>query len=186
MSSSNLVRWGGLAAVLGGVMWVIKGGVIILGGPDPNLFILAQPFFALGLLGLYARLAGHGGWPRKVGGLLAYVALALSTVNAPYSLFAEDGPQTPFPFNATYFAASLAIFMGLVLVGAATLRTGTLPPRWRILPLVIGLSALLPIWVLALVHLELPVVLLGLGWMLLGYLLWSGRSDPVRRTAPVS
>ena len=117
--------------------------------------------------------------------MLAYVALALAAVNAPYSLLAEDGPQTPFPFNATYFAASLAIFVGLVLLGVATLRTGTLPAHWKILPLVIGLSALLPIWVLALVHLELPVILLGLGWMLLGYLLWSERSDPIRRTAPV-
>ena len=113
-------------------------------------------------------------------------AVALSAVNAPYSLFfAQDGLQTPFPFNATSFAGSLAIFVGLTLLGIATLRAGILPPRWRILPLAIGLSALLPVWVLALIHLELPVVLLGLGLMLLGYVLWSVGSDPVLRTAPV-
>ncbi len=182
--SSDLARWGGVAAMLGGAFWIIKGGLIMLGGPDPDLFVPAQLLFALGLLGLRARLAGNGGWPERAGGMLAYAAVALSAVNAPYSIFLdEDGPQTPFPFNVTYLAASLAIFVGLVLLGISVLRTGTLPPGWRLLPLAIGVSALLPVWVLALVHLELPVVLLGLGWVLLGYALWSMERDPVRRTA---
>jgi hypothetical protein len=55
-------------------------------------------------------------------------AVALSAVNAPYSLFfAEDGPQTPFPFNATYLAGSLAIFVGLTFLGITIRRTGVLP-----------------------------------------------------------
>jgi hypothetical protein len=166
----KLTRWSGPAAMLGGALWVVKGGVIMLGAPDPDLLIPAELFFALGLLGLHAPLAGRGGGPAKIGGLLAYFALAPSAVNAPYSMFfAEDGPRTPFPFNVTYFAASVAIFVGLVLLGLAVWRTGLLPPRWRVLPLALGLSGLLPVWALALVHLELPVVLLGLGWMLLGY-----------------
>ena len=69
------------------------------------------------------------------------------------------------------------------MLGLAVMRTGLLPPRWRVLPLVLGLSALLPVWVLALVHLELPVVLLGFGWMLLGYALWVDRSEMARRSA---
>ena len=101
-ASWNVIRLSGLAALLGGAMWVVKGGVIMLGGADPDLFIPAQFFFALGLLGLHTRLAGRGGWPGRVGGFLAYAAVALSAVNAPYSLFfAEDGPQTPFPYSAT-------------------------------------------------------------------------------------
>lgn len=185
MSSSDLIRWGGLAAVVGGVMWVIKGGLIMLGGPDLDLLIPAQPFFAVALVTLHAHLGGHDGRLGRIGGLLAYLAVAMSAINAPYSLFfAEDGPQTPFPFNVTYFAASLAIFVGLVLLGIAALRAGILSPRWRVLPLVIGLLALLPVWVLAFVHLELPVVVLGLAWVLLGYALWLEKSEPFGRTAP--
>ena len=41
----------------------------------------------------------------------------------------------------------------------------------------LGASARLPVRALALVHLEFPVVLLGLGWMLLGYALWMDRSE---------
>ena len=82
-SSSGVIRLGGLAALVGGAMWVVKGGVFMLGGPD--LFIPAQFFFALGLLGLHARLAGRGGLPGRVGGFLAYAAVALSAVNATYT-----------------------------------------------------------------------------------------------------
>ena len=94
-----------------------------------------------------------------MGGLLACVAVALSVVNAPYSLFfAEDGLRTPFPCNVTYFVGTLAVFVGLVLLGIAALQTEVLPSRWKLLPLV---------------HLELPVVALGLAWILLGCVPWS-------------
>jgi hypothetical protein len=173
-----------LAAVLGGAFWVVKGSVVMLGSPEPDLFVVAQLFFAIGLLGLHARLGDSGGSPGRIGGVLAYVAVVLSAINMPYSLFfAEDGPETPFPFNFTYLVAALAIFVGLVFLGIAIWREKALPSHWRFLPLGIGLPALLPVWVLALIHLELPVVVLGLAWMLLGYILWAKRDEPVRWTA---
>ncbi len=187
MPSPSLIRVGGIAAMLGGAMWIVKGSLIMLGAPDPDLFIPAQLFFALGLLGLHTQLAERGGRLGRIGGFLAYVAVALSMFNVPYSVFfAEDGPQTPFPFNVTYLLAGLAIFVGLVFLGIATLRAGALPGWWLTLPLIVGLSALLPVWALALVHLKLPILALGLAWMLLGYVLWSRRDEPVRRPTPVS
>ena len=185
-SSSSIVRWSALAAMLGGLLWVVKGGVIMLGGSDPDLFIPAQFFFGVALIGLHTCLAGRGGLLGRVGGFLAYIAVLLSFVNALYSVFfAEDGPQTPFPFNATYAIAGLAIFVGLVLLGLATLRVDILPRRWRVLPLAIGLLALLPVWVLAFIHLELPVVVLGFAWVLLGYVLWSSMGETVGETSRV-
>ncbi len=184
--SSSWTRWSGLVAILGGAMWVVKGGLIMLGGPDPDLFIPAQLFFALGLLGLHTQLAGRGGRLGRIGGVLAYAAVALSTVNTAYStLFAEDGPQTPFPFNITYGAAALAIFIGLVLLGIAALRTNVLPGHWRNLPLIVGLAGLLPVWVLAFIHLEVPVVVLGVGWMLVGYVLWAEKGEGLQEPARV-
>ncbi len=177
------IRLGGLAAMVGGAMWVAKGGLVILGILDlGELLIVAELFFAVRLVGLHARLEGRGGRTGSVGGLLTCAAVALSVVNAPYSLFlAEDGPRTPFPFNVTYFVGTLAVFVGLVLLGIAASRTEALPPRWKLLPLVVGLSALFPVWVLTFVHLELPVVALGLAWISLGYVLWSsapGKDGP--------
>ena len=68
MSTSLLPRWGGLAAMLGGVMWVFKGGAIILTGEQPPVvFEAALPLFAAGLVGLHARLGGAvGAWERGV------------------------------------------------------------------------------------------------------------------------
>lgn len=68
MTSPSLIRLGGVAAMLGGAMWVVKGGLIMLGGPDSYLFIPAQLFFALGLLGLHTRLAERGGRLGRIGG----------------------------------------------------------------------------------------------------------------------
>ena len=186
MTSPSLIRVGGVAAMLGGAMWIMKGSLIMLGGPDPELFIPAQLFFALDLLGLHTQLAESGGRLGRIGGFLAYVAVALSIVNVPYSVFfAEDGPQTPFPFNVTYLLAGLAIFVGLVFLGIATLRAGALPGWWRTLPLIVGLSALLPVWTLAFIHLEVPVVVLGVAWMSIGYVLWSEKSASARQPAGV-
>ncbi len=184
---SVLVRWGGIATMLGGVMWVAKGSLIMLGIMDlGELLIVAQLFFAAGLIALHSRLGGRGGLPGRIGGLLAYAAAALSVVNVPHSVFAEDGPQNPFPFNVTYAMAALALFLGLVFLGVAALRAGTLPRRWRALPLAIGVSALLPVWVLAFVHLEIPIVVLGLAWSLLGYVIWAEAGMPARRPSRAS
>ncbi len=115
------IRLGGLAATVGGAMWVAKGGLIMQGIVDlGELLIVAELFFAVGLAGLHARLEGQSGRMESVGGLPACAAVALSVVNAPCSMFfAEDGPQTPFSFNVTYLVGALALFVGLVLLGIA-------------------------------------------------------------------
>jgi hypothetical protein len=78
MSSSGIVQWGGLAAITGGVLWVVKGvGILLTGEQLPLVFEAAMLLFALGLLGLHARLDGRassfgkGGCPGglRIGGL---------------------------------------------------------------------------------------------------------------------
>jgi hypothetical protein len=182
-----MLRLSGLAAMLGGAVWVTKGGLIIVGIADlGNFLIVAELFFAVALIGLHFRLGESAGWTGRVGGFLAYVAAALSAVNAPIAaFFAGAGPRTPFPFNVTFAAASLSIVVGLMLLGFAALREEILPPIWQALPLIAGLSALLPVWILAFLHIELPILVIGLSWMLLGYVLWSDDSEPSWQTGRV-
>ncbi|MDQ3303746.1 MAG: hypothetical protein ACR2HO_12595 [Rubrobacteraceae bacterium] len=158
-------------------------GIVDLG----DLLIAAELFFAVALVALYLHLGDRDGRLGRIGGLLAYLAVALSAANAPYSLFfAEKAPQTPFPFNITILTASLAIFLGLMLLGIVTSRAGILSAHWRILPLMIRLLALLPVWILALVYVELPVVVLGFAWVLLGYLLWAEADASTRQRSRVN
>jgi len=45
-----MVRLGGVAALLSGVAWTVKGGVILAGGDQPPLLFEAAPgLFGLGL-----------------------------------------------------------------------------------------------------------------------------------------
>src|SRR5918998_573554 len=58
MTSSNVVRWGGMAAILGGVLLVAKGLAIIFSDADPSFVPPATLLFALGMVGP-ARPAGR-------------------------------------------------------------------------------------------------------------------------------
>ncbi len=145
-------------------MWVVKGGAILLTGKQPLVvFEAALPLFATGLLGLHARLDGRGGTLGKAGVLVAYAAL----VSAAIILVT---PLAPF-----YAVAGFGPFLGLVLLGSATLQAKVFPPPWSALPLTMGLGG--PILILAggglaLISerlLEIPIMLVGLAWMLLGY-----------------
>ena len=114
MASSALIRLGGVAAMAGGSMWVVKGGGILLTGQQPPVvFETAMPLFAVGLLGLHARLDGRGGPLGKAGVLVAYIALA----SAAIVLIA---PLAPF-----LAVAGFGPFLGLVLLGSATLKPGS-------------------------------------------------------------
>jgi hypothetical protein len=164
MASSTLIRLGGLAAMVGGLMWVIKGRTILLTGQQPPVvFEAAMILFAVGLLGLHARLDGRGGSLGKARVLVTYAALA----SAAIVLMA---PLSPF-----FAVAGFGTFLGLVLLGSAALQARVFPPPWSALPLVMGLGSPLLILVgggLAPISerlLEIPIVMVGLAWMLLGY-----------------
>ncbi len=75
--------------------------------------------------------------------------------------------------------------LGLLLLGVATLRAAVLPSPWRTLPLAIFLldipfsylGLLFPERIGVIVLLYIQQALLGLGWGLLGYALWSGMGE---------
>jgi hypothetical protein len=164
MASSALIRIGGLAAMVGGLMWIVKGGSILITGQQPPVvFEAALPLFAVGLLGLHARLEGRGGPLGKAGVLVAYAALAAVAL------------VLVAPLPPLYAVAGFGPFLGLVLMGSATLQARIFPPPWSALPLAMGLGGPLLILAgggLALINerlLEIPIVLVGLAWMLLGY-----------------
>jgi hypothetical protein len=164
MASSALIRLGGLATVVGGLLWVVKGGAILLTGQQPPVvFEAAMPLFAVGLVGLHARLDGRGGSLGRAGVLVAYAALA----SAAIVLMA---PLAPF-----YAVAGFGPFLGLVLLGSATLQARVFPSPWSVLPLAMGLGGPFLILAgggLAMISerlLEIPIVMVGLAWILLGY-----------------
>ena len=166
---------GGAAAGAGGLMWVVKGGVILSGGSQlPILFEVAPFFFGVGLIGMHASLVGGSTPLAKVGVVLAYVALPLAVGNVIIESLSAD----------SFFPADLAVLGSLVLLGLAFDRADLVQYRWRRWPLGLGL-AFAPALVIGVVlesfderYLEVPLVLLGLVWMSLGYLILTERRRP--------
>ena len=173
-----LIRWAGFAAALGGALWAAKGIAILATGDQPeHIFEAAPLFFALGLVGLHARVKGRGGGPARVGGALAWVGLALALLSAGLYLTTTD--DEVFPLSAAIPLTALSILASLVLLGLAVRRTEALAGRWRSLPLSMGAAALPLMMVGGMLEtlnerlLEIPIVLLGLAWITLGYAIWS-------------
>jgi hypothetical protein len=187
--SSSLIRWSGVTALLGGLFLLAKGVVIILSDADPSFVPPATFLFALGMVGFHALLQGRGGVLGGIGVVLAWVAVAASVVNLiglTLSVPAPGDPDAPVLLEITYMVAFLSILVGLLLLGIAVLRAEALPPRWRAVPLIVGILWF-PLQGIGFVISDgVGLILGGLAWMFLGYVLWSEKGETARRSARVS
>ena len=181
--SSNLIRWGGLAAMLSGALLAVKGVVILVSDADPSLVPPATLLFAVGMVGLHARLAGRGGLLGTIGLLLAWVAIGASAINLIAQLLGLTPARAPLPtlFQVTYMVAFLAILISLLALGIATLRAEVLSPPWRAVPLAVGVLWF-PLQAVGFVAPDgVEIILTALAWTLLGYVLWSGNGAPAEQ-----
>ncbi len=194
MSSSSFIRWGGAAAILGGILWIVPA-IITAFKPrgciglecdvsamrdtsDVALFLLlALLLSAGGLAGVAIRAWNTGRFGRlaKVGVVLYGVGIGLFILGTVLTAISEA-------FWVLMLPAGLALIVGLVLTGIAVFRTGVLP-RWVAALLIVGSLAMLGFNdQTAEVLMAIPF---GLAWIAVGYALWSDRSTQVRRTIPV-
>ena len=182
MTRLAVARWGAGAAVVAGSFWIVKAASILLTGDQPPLvFELAFVLFPVALIGLYAASGRRGGRLATCGLALAIIAGVSAVVTGLGALLGPDD-WTPRGDTVTVLTpfialAGLGTFVALLLLGLALRRTTALPARWRTLPLALAVSAL-PLMViggaLAAVNerlLEVPLLLLGVGWIALGAVL---------------
>ena len=200
MASSRLIRWSGLAAMLGGLLWMVLGALAHMAEATKVLGLTEAAYgrmntaslllLAAGLAGLYARQAGRFGRLGVAGFVLASIGLALMVLGNVIEswisdLIFADVPLGEFKPGAhagwgIFLIGLCVLAVGLVLVGIATIQAKALP-RWsRVLPLVLGLllaSGLLVALSIGEWGLWLIVLSLGPGWMLLGYVVWSDQAE---------
>jgi hypothetical protein len=175
MSSSDLVRWGGLAAMLAGVAFIVDI-LFVLTVPEANwtnaVYIVAALLLIGGMVGLhalqkdnYGRIGRGGFWTVVVASLAQVVGLIV------FLLGSEALNWLVFPVGF------LAVPVGLILYGAATLQAKVLP-RWCGL----GLIIISPITV---VLGDYGGIVFGLLWVALGYVLWSWRGTAAEQPSRV-
>ncbi len=208
-ASSSLIRWSGPAAMLGGAFWAPYGIFTMLNpwGTDvvyrddvgysvitnTPLFVayslsgsLAVLLTSLGMIGVLARLGVSGGPIGRTALILTYVALALSILSLTGVIVLFD----PL-FTTGRIFGSLALGTATFLVGVET-RRGHTASGWTVALLTLGLAGifLLPLWPLVYALQWVPegagavfIALFGLGWLAVGFALWSKRGEPVREIA---
>lgn len=177
----------GLAAIVGGLFWAVKAGAILLLNYQPPLiFEVAQILFVVGLIGLYIRLEGRSGRVGKAGVFIALLALAArlgATVYEflPGAVISTD-EQFIFPYSLFVFLGGVGSFIGLILLGVASIQAKMMPSPWNAVPLIAGLLSL-PIAMTGLLHIEVPILLIGLAWIGVGYTIWRSAGIEARVTA---
>ena len=193
MASSDLIRWGGIAGVVAGVMYILTGFVNLF-APQSPVFVsfsdyLIEILFVVGLLGTLAAIVGlhylqRGRYGRTgvAGSLTAFIGYALLLVAATVTILAgQEALDAVFPIG------SLAALVGVVLLGSASLRARVLP-RWCGLVLIAGYPLTV---VVDIATGGAGGIVMGIVWALVGYALLSNSSSssssaPAQQTARVS
>ena len=170
--------------MVAGMLLAAKGAAIILSDADPSFVPPATLLFSLGMVGLHARLRGGGGSLGTAGVVLAWVALAASLVNLialALSIPAPADPDAPALLGVTYMVAFLGILIGLLVLGIAALRARAVPAPWHAAPLLVGVLWFPLQGVGYAISDGVGLVLGGLAWVPLGYVLWSRSAAPIQQ-----
>lgn len=189
--SSKHIRWGGLAAMAGGVLFValFAAGLLVeskvLGGAffesHWGYHMLNAPvntLLAVGVLGLYLWQREDFGKLGKAGFYLAFGGFALTALGGlaiiAVELAVAEGATPEWLDGVTHMLAMLLFVVGSIIFGAATYRAKVLPREGAFL-LVVG-----PLLFMGMLFggvegwpIMLPAVLFGGGWAWLGYTLRS-------------
>ncbi len=180
MSAARFIRWSGLVAILGGLLWIVvwavEGSLPVAppgghrtGFESFNLWSgVALLLMLVGLAGAYLRQIRQMEWIGHIGFALPWIGAALMGGGRLGQALNIGGVWMLVILGA------FALTIGTILFGIATLRA-------RVLPLSCGVLLILAALMLFVTDpenrrafLALPF---GIAWAWLGYALWSGSGE---------
>lgn len=198
MSSLNLIRLAGLAAVVSGVASVI-GDLLSLGVDLESaesaatvsyffvflLYLLGTVLLLLGLVGIYASQSEAAGILGLVGFLAAFSGTALVSGTIWFELFITPSLAAEAPELAEaelglagFILSFLLAIIGWLLFGVATLRAHVYP-RWAAVLLIVGA-------IVSFAPVPLAGTVLSVAVVSLGFILFTGRNASVEEPSRVS
>ena len=205
--SSNLIRWSGLLALLGGVLWTAtwilvaftaEGTGDVFGFSERGWRTLllnpAMLFFMAGLVGFHAKQTGRSESIGKSGFVICLLGLGTMLLGNIIEFWVSElFYGTQFPGWAMMGVGFLLLPIGLLLFGIGTLKARVFSGWRRAVPFGFGLIlALLILSGVALILLSgsrsqegfLRAVLssIAAGWAVLGYAIWSDKDKGASRS----
>ncbi len=172
MAESDLIRWGGLAAMGGGVLLIVYNLLAFALGirveessPLDILVILGYVLEVVGLAGFHTLQGrnygsiGRAGLYTSIGAILIFAFLLAADL-----LGGAEG------LGWLSSVGEFGLLVGLMLYGAATLEARVLPRWCGVLFIILWPGALL---LGSLLLGQSGLILSGLVWLALGYGLWS-------------
>lgn len=210
MSTSNLMRWGGLATFLGGVLWGLQkiGWQLFIGVQDPRLYpqpaatilwimgLVAALLILIGLPALYARQAEQAGRLGLIAFVVVFTGMVLVTGMAYFGTFVQAGladliiqaeaagviVEEPAAV-AVGFLLTLGLYLlGWILFGLASLRARVLP-RWAAGLVMAGIVLGFLFLATGFSWLGLPITEVGIA--ALGLALWREKEEILAAQATV-
>jgi hypothetical protein len=188
MSSSDVVSWGAMGALLAGIAWLLSGLIsLVMPGQGTEeigsfsyylletIFCIASVGILGGLAGFHALQAASYGQLGAVGFYAAFIGTALMLISTAATNLA--GREV---LNFLFVLGFLGT-LGLVLLGVATLRARVLP-QWCGVLLIAAVFGI-PVY-FALGNYG-GAILYGLVWLGLGYGLWLERGTSAEQTTRV-
>ena len=198
MTPADLMRGGGLAAVVSAVLSVMGDLLRLFVEVESSetaattpyalvflLYLLGAVLLLLGLVGLYASQSEAAGVLGLVGFLAAFLGTALLVGVLWFELFITPSLATRAPALAEAelgLAGFILVFLlgvvGWLLFGAATLRARVYS-RWAAVLLMVG-------GVVTFVPIPLAGIVFSVAIAWLGFILFTGRSAPSEQSSRVS
>ena len=204
MAHSAFARWGGIAGLGGGLLYVTKSLVVmavVAGGaattgdevrarlPGLALFltyayVIAAVLFALALIGLQARFGARFARLGRLAMALAGVAAIASAISIAVTTLALPG-EPDFPGALSFVVQDISFLAASVLVGILVWKGGTLQ-RWSPLPLVLGIAKPLieNLGPQSFPSSDYALLPIGIGWLVLGGLMLIGSNRPHHTARP--
>ena len=187
--SPRIVRWGGWAGVLAGVMFV-PAGILILFAPPQRPFnsfsdylieailVVAFTLAVVAVAGLHALQRGRYGRLGAAGSLITFLGYTLTAaVTAVTVLLGSEA------LYSVRFIGGLAVLIGSILLGAMTLRARVVS-WWCGVLLIVGFP--LGDVVDTTIGEGSEAIVLGILWGLVGYALLSSARAPDQQPVRVS
>jgi hypothetical protein len=197
MSSSDPIRWSGLAAMVAGALWAVGALFdLMYFSPEPMsevaqtssylfqqmLYLLGALLLLIGLVGLYACQSPAAGALGLVGFLIAFAMTVLAAGFFWATMFIAPALATEAPefLDAGPPPGLVLTFIGLgvgwLVFGISTLRAGVYP-RWAAILVIVGV-------VIVILQLPFTTIALSVAVAWLGFHLFTGREAGEARTSP--